>query len=323
MKIRSEFGLIDKIRERVGKAGPPLPEELIMGIGDDAAVYRIPGGRYGIFTADISIESVHFILGMSTLRDIGYKAMAGNISDVAAMGGRPRLAFISLGIPEGMEEEDVLSIYDGMMDAARPTGTVIAGGDTSRSGELIVSIALYGEAETLPVLRSTAREGDRIYLTGSTGRSLAGLEVLKSGDRNLADEYRDLVERHLRPPGRADLTETIMREYGPTSMTDISDGLLSDLGHICTQSGRGFLLERERIPVADALDRYCRGMKRDPWRYVLESGEEYELIFTSPLAESRHREITRIGEITKEGFLLHTGEETVSINLKGYDHFKK
>ncbi len=322
MKIKSEFDLIEKIRERVSLSGMLRPGELICGIGDDAAVYKLEGDRFGIFTTDISIESVHFDMAFTGHYDIGYKSMTGNLSDIAAMGGYPVLALISMGIPAGMDEDCLLLLYDGIIDAGKKWNTVIAGGDLSASDRLVINIAIYGEAvKNRPVYRKGAGIGDRIYVTGSLGGSMAGLEILKSGDSRLLNDFSTLVNRHRRPECRLDLLDTIISKFQPSSMIDISDGLLSELGHIGRKSGRGFILFRDNIPIAENLKKYSLIQKKDPYIFAMNSGEEYELLFTSAGSPGPIDGITLIGEITGGGFMLRSGGGIEEIVTSGFDHF--
>ena len=321
--------MLEKIRRKVEAALPGGGSGLIQSIGDDCAVMPLPGGRLGLLTTDISVESVHFKREYSTPADIGYKAMMGNISDIASMGGRALYALVSLGIPHEEEEEYALGIYDGLLEAASAAGVEVAGGDLSRSPHVVVNIALYGDVdENGIVYRKGAREGDFIYVTGHLGNSRAGLELLSEG-APAEGEYSVLVNGHRRPTARHDIVRDIIAQFSPTSMIDVSDGLLSDLGHLCGAGSVGFSLLSEKIPVTKALDRYARERGRNPLEYALESGEEYELLFTSQkqLATTMSLTIndipvTFIGEIIREGYHLLDSGKINEISVKGYDHFK-
>ncbi len=329
MKIKSEWSLIAQIKKITAvhseKAGG-----LIIGIGDDCAVTEIGSSRLGLFTTDISIENVHFKPDYSSPEDIGYKAMTGNISDIYSMGGYPKLAFISLGIPQYINESFINSLYKGFIEAGKETELAIAGGDTSGAQELIINICLYGEITgEKPILRKNAQKGDTIFVTGTPGASKAGLEILQSGSKDLIDEFPELVKRHRRPEIRHDLIEVIRKRFNPTAMIDISDGLLSDLRHICSESRKGFQLIKKSIPLSEELKRYCRLTKKDPAQFALESGEEFELLFTSSKsAESIGKDtltkygISAIGTIGESGFCIITETGGKNINIKGYEHFK-
>ncbi|HPA72194.1 MAG TPA: thiamine-phosphate kinase [Spirochaetota bacterium] len=302
---------------------------LVKAIGDDCAVVRIPGGKCALLTTDISIEGVHFTREFSPPGDIGWKAMTGNVSDVAAMGGWGRYALVSLGVPADEDEEYVLKVYDGMIEAAAAADVAIAGGDVSRSDRLVISIALYGEAEeTQVVYRSGARPGNHLYVTGRLGGSKAGLELLR--DMGLSRAGREgLIARHRRPVARHDIVRDLLIQFSPTAMIDISDGLLSDLRHICEASSAGFLLRAERIPLEPGLALFAKERGAGALEYALSSGEEYELLFTSEkwLADTMHLAIndipvTLIGEITERGFFVEDASGRKEITVKGYDHFK-
>lgn len=302
---------------------------LAKSIGDDCAVVRLSGGRCALLTTDISIEGVHFNRQFSTPEDIGWKAMTGNISDVTAMGGAGRYALVSLGVPTGEDDEYVLKIYDGMIEAASEAGVVIAGGDISRAMELVINIALYGEAEEGSVVyRSGARAGNYLYVTGHLGASRAGLELLR--DESMPrDGYEGLIARHRRPVARHEIVRDIIAQFSPTAMIDISDGLLSDLRHVCEAGRVGFVLKSRLVPVAPGLARFAGERGRIALDYALTSGEEYELLFASEkwLADTMHLTIndipvTLIGEITGTGYYLEGAEGRKEITVNGYDHFK-
>ncbi|MFC1669767.1 thiamine-phosphate kinase [Spirochaetota bacterium] len=328
--IKSELKLIGKISKLINSKGMPYPEDLVTGIGDDCAVYKINDGKYALFTTDISIESSHFITKQTTPQNIGYKAMTSNISDIAAMGGVPKLAFVSMGIPEHTDEEYILSVYEGMVEAAGKWGTVISGGDTSGAKEIVINIMVYGECQQMPILRNGANTGDTIYVTGTLGDSLAGMGILNSKKNKNKDKHPNLVEKHNRPQCRIDIAGSIVDKFSPTAMIDISDGLLTDLGHICLSSKKGFSLYEDKLPVSEELKKYLEMEKGHPGKFALFSGEEYELLFTSSKKrgdEALHEidgiKITPIGEIVDKKYYLISGEEKNEIEITGFDHFSK
>lgn len=315
--MQSEWDIIRSIKERVGAR--PSTGSPIFGIGDDCAVYTISEGRYGLFSTDISIENVHFDLKYTSYRDAGYRSMSANISDIYAMGGRPVLALVALGLPETMSQKQVDEIYDGLLASASKSGTFIAGGDISRSDKLVISISIYGETSR-PVYRSGAKPGDFIYVTGEPGLSKLGLELLQ-GDRCYGNYIRPVI-KHLTPDPPGELLEIISGEFSPTAMIDISDGLLSDLGHICTESGTGFVIDTDHLPVPAELRKFCGDYNREILDYSLYSGEEYELLFTSSRPESPSESIRLIGRITESGYILKTGGSSREVAISGYDHFR-
>ncbi len=315
--ITGEFKLIESIRERVDRAQGI--SGTITGIGDDCAVYRISHNRYGLFSTDISIENVHFDLSYTSLFDAGFRSMTANISDIYAMGGKPVLALVSIGIPPDFTTEMIQELYDGMLSCAVKHGVFISGGDTSRSRELIINISIYGETDA-PVSRNGASAGERIYVTGNTGLSRLGLEILQNkSDRG---GFSAAMEKHLRPEPRGGLIGSIIEDYQPTSMIDISDGLLIDLGHICDASRCGFELFEDKIPADRELKDFCSSRNLKTTDYSLYSGEEYELLFTTKLEIIDNREITYIGNIVPDGQSLISDGSRITVTIKGYDHFK-
>lgn len=329
MEIKSEQDLIDIIRELIERKGPPAPPGLLRSIGDDCAVFMPEPGVPALVTTDISIESVHFRRDYASAEDIGYKAMIGNVSDIVAMGGSARYAVISCGLTDDLTSGYVRRVYEGMIEAASGAGAHIIGGDLSRSSVLVISVAMYGVAHPSgAVLRSGAAVGDRIFCTGITGDSLAGLEVLNGHDRSLREKYASLVKAHLRPNCRHDIVTEIVQHFSPSAMIDVSDGLLIDLGRICRESGCGFRLFREKIRVSSGLREYCAEKGRDPVEYALRSGEEYQLIFTTSkdLGETMQMNIngvplTCIGEIIESGHLMNISGSDRPVEIQGYDHF--
>lgn len=312
--ITGEFDLIRSIRELLATR-QRVPSAL-SGIGDDCAIYRISEGRYGLFSADMSIEGVHFSFSWCRYYDAGYRSMAANISDIHSTGGKPVHALVSLGIPIYTNADQVLEAYNGMIDCANKHGIVISGGDTVSSEKMIIGISIYGETAA-PVTRSGARPGDYIYLTGSTGMSLLGYEILSTGNRVTA--YPESAAKHLRPEP-FDAIDELRSLYSPTAMIDISDGLLADLNHICEESGCGFELYPENIPVPQEVASYCGRTSTDPLKYLLHSGEEYQMIFTS------HQKIdgqsaSYIGKVIPDGKYIIINDVRTEAGIKGYDHF--
>lgn len=331
MEIKSEWDILAKIKSAIDTRGVRKPPRLIMGIGDDCAVFEVNGDRYGLITTDISIEDRHFRRALSSPQDIGFKAMMSNISDIASMGGAAQYAFISIGIPQSCAEEYVLALYDGMIDAANMAGVALAGGDISKSAHLVLNIALYGEARKRHLTtRSGAKPGDIIYLTGALGDSRAGLEILLSGETSAADRYPALMEKHNRPVARFGIVTEIIQMFNPTSMIDVSDGVLSELWHICEESKCGFRLIEDKIPLSADLRRYAAEKNRGPLDYALHSGEEYELLFTSPKDITRTMSVninkipvTVIGSITEKGFVTVRNSREAEAPISGFDHFRE
>jgi thiamine-monophosphate kinase len=315
--IKSEFKLIDSIKEKLDKTQGL--SDTITGIGDDCAVYRISQGRYGLFSTDVSIENQHFNLKYTSLFNVGYRAMTANISDIYAMGGKPTLALITIGVPKKITHEMISELYDGIATCAVRYKTYIAGGDTSKSETLIVNISIYGETAN-PIYRTGAKGGDRIYMTGNTGLSKLGLLALQK-KYNVVN-FKKSIAKHLKPEPRGDIISKILEEYEPTSMIDISDGLLSDLGHICKMSHCGFELHLNKIPVESEIKKFCDDKKVNTLDYTLYSGEEFELIFTSSKEIIGDANIAYIGDIIPYGYEAVSGDEKTLITTDGFDHFK-
>ena len=291
-----EFGLIDLLKKHQGSGTP-----VVKGIGDDTAVVPLDAKRYLLLTTDMLMEGVHFERKASP-RAIGYKALACSISDIAAMGGRPRYALVSLGVPGSLSWAFVRDLYEGMDTLARKFGVAVVGGDTIKSAKLVINVALTGEANKADVVyRSGARPGDLIFVTGPLGKSLSTGWHLKFVPR--VKEARYLVD-HIKP----------------TSMIDISDGLAADLGHILEESKVGAVLEETKIPRRSGAH----------LRQALYDGEDFELLFTVPrrrvalLHRQKRFSFYPIGEIVprNKGLILRdVSQKLKRITPGGYTHF--
>ncbi len=280
MKLKEigEFGFIDRIRADT----LVRPGNVIKGIGDDCSVFRSTPGLVTLLTTDLLVGGVHFRLERTPPHKLGRKSMAVNLSDVAAMGGTPREALVSVAIPDTVEVETLDAIYDGMKSMAREFGVNLLGGDTTASRDhLVINVALVGEATEREVLyRSGARPGDIIFLTGPVGDSAAGLDILLA-DRSF--EAKDaLLEAHLNPYPHVRAGRIIAGLGVAHSMIDVSDGLAGDVGHICAESRVGAVLEEERIPTTEAFRAYCARFGLDPLPLMLNIGEDYVLAGTAP-----------------------------------------
>jgi len=327
-----EFGLIERIRRSFAKNTFQAP----IGIGDDAAALLCSRGSLLLSTTDMLIEGVHFDLDTTDLFSLGWKSAAVNVSDIAAMGGSPRFGLVALGLPPGITVEQVEEFYRGFGRLAGMHGMVLVGGDTcaSRSG-LIISVTVLGEAKRKEiVVRSGARPGDLVFVTGKLGDSAAGLELLNQGagvrgqgSGGKSQGARRLIEHHLRPVPRVVWGRKIAQAGVASAMIDVSDGLSSDLGHICDESGVGAEIAAERIPLSRELTA-MRGLSRPPLAYALSGGEDYELLFTLPSAKRNKLRSLRIpaqsiGVITKgpERVLIDAQGRRTPLTPSGYDHF--
>jgi thiamine-monophosphate kinase len=331
----TEEELVGVIRKLLSGDSPGVT----LGPGDDAALVEM-GSHLGILTADMLVEGVHFERTTTAPHDLGYKSLAVNVSDVAAMGGSPRYALVSLGLPSDVEAGWVVELYAGLRDAAAEYAVSLVGGDTSRADGVVVSVALTGEvARDRAVRRSGARPGDRVVVTGALGAAAGGLRLAQASPEDVAaaviSEWgRSLISSHVRPVARVGEGQTLA-QAGATAMIDISDGLAIDLGRLCRESGVAAAVELAAIPVAFGLYELKGVVPIDPLEVALQGGEDYELVATLPpeavndaeasLAERFGTQLTEIGEI-REGEGLIAIEEDGSerpMEPAGWDHFAR
>jgi len=310
-----EFGAIRLFQERLAHQDEVSPRPII-GIGDDAAVWRPASGHAAIETTDLLIEEVHFSLTTCSWYDVGWKAMAVNVSDVAAMGGQPRAAFVSAGLRGSMSREDVLALYGGLADCAAQYGLAILGGDTVASPRAAaINVALFGETldESGEVLRrDRARPGDAVAVSGSLGASAA---FLRLG----VDEFR---AAHLRPQPRVALGQQLL-QAGIRCAMDISDGLLADLGKLCAASSVAAAVELTRVPVAP---RVARLLPKKAVELAVTGGEDYELLACGRADVLEAQGMTLVGTIetgTGVGRVLDESGRQVTFGAAGYDAFTK
>jgi len=266
-----EFELLARIRERLPAGGPRTH----LGSGDDAAV-TIPGGATAT-SVDALVDGVHFRREIARPAQIGHKALATALSDLAAMGAEAGEAYVVLGLPPDFGEEESIELLDGMAALAEETGTDLAGGDLTRSSQLFLSITVVGHASSADafVARRGAQAGDALVLSGEIGAAAAGLELLEQGRGDAT-----LAKRQLEPTPRLSAGRALARA-GATAMIDLSDGLGADAMHLATASGVKLEIEAEAVPLAPAAVALSRTMGRDPWR-LLSGGEDYELLACLP-----------------------------------------
>ena len=285
-----EFNLIRALHRRYGRRTPSV----IQGIGDDAAVVTSRAGQWTVLTTDLLTEGVHFDLRTATMADIGFRAAAANLSDIAAMGATPQYVLVALAIPRTGTSRNVHQLYRGMMAACRPHRVELIGGDTSASNNgWFLSLTLIGMVPPRKALfRSGARIGDLLYITGTIGDALAGLRLLNEPPPRtkhdplsaaLSTRHRQfLIGRHLRPTPRVAEGQWLSSHRFATSAIDISDGLSGDLRHICEESHVGAALDLSALPLSPACRAYAASRKLDPVDLALTGGEDYELLFTVP-----------------------------------------
>ena len=333
-----EFDLIDKLAAVIDESNQDAIETLdaqgfrmVRAIGDDAAAWRSPDG-VRVFTSDTMVEGVHFDLKYTPWRDLGWKALATNISDVAAMGCTPSYATVTLGLRGDIPVNGLVELYKGMMELTEKCGGAVVGGDIVKSPVFFISVALEGFARSgasdALLLRDRAQTGDRIAVTGTVGASGAGLKLLMEGaDGSGLASYDFLTGAHNRPMPRVAEGEALAR-LGVRCAMDISDGLVDDLGKLCRASGVGARVHAARIPVDARLratfPSSCLGL-------ALGGGEDYELLFTAPdkvvglAQQSLDMPITVIGEVVEAGqgiAVLDENGEELRVSSGGWDHFR-
>ena len=314
-----EFDLIERYFRRASRR-----HDVLLGIGDDAALLEVPPGRALVAATDTLVEGRHFLPGAPP-RSIGHQSLAVNLSDLAAMGAEPAWALLSLALPEP-EERWLAEFADGFFALADANGVALVGGDTVR-GPLVVTVEVLGFVDAARALkRSGARPGDTLHVSGWPGESAAGLAALLRGG---ADDTSDdpLVRRHLFAQPRIVLGQALAGIA--TSAMDVSDGLLGDLRKLCTASGVGATLELDALPLSEAL--LSRHTPEQCENFALHGGDDYELLFTLPAdclvpgepGAAGLPRLTRIGRITAgDGVRCTRGGVEVAVSGTGYDHFR-
>lgn len=320
------------IIERFRKAFPLRPgSRFRLGIGDDAALFRPSPGKELLLTCDASLEGVHFLRQKHAPDVVAYRALARAVSDIAAMGGRPLCFLLTLALPASLTGRWLDEFLAGLRRAARMFHVKHLGGDTTHNSRIFISITVLGEASRgQAVLRSGARPGDLVCVSGTLGQAQLGLELILKRISHIP-RWRPLLRKHLHPEPRLALGHWLAQHKMATAMIDISDGLSTDLDHICDASGVGARVYADKIPqvrVPDALRR--RGF--DPLTLALHGGEDYELLFTVPprLAGSvprsfRGTRLSFIGEITRQRriTLAHQDGRTQRLSPQGWDPFSR
>jgi thiamine-monophosphate kinase len=330
-----EFGLIDHLNEKVKIKN----DSTLKGIGDDAAVIDA-GDHVKVVTTDLLLEGVHFDLAYAPLPHIGFKAVAVNVSDIAAMNAIPKQITVSIALSNRFSVEAVDALYSGIRAACDHYGVDLVGGDTtaSRSG-LVISITAIGEAQKEQITyRNGAKENDILCVTGDLGGALVGLQILEREKQAFLanpdmrpdlEKYTIVTGRQLKPDARMDIIHEL-RELGvvPTSMMDISDGLASEIFHICKSSNVGATIYEDKLPIDKQTFDTAVELNLDPITCVLNGGEDYELLFTIDQKDfaklEKHPDVHFIGHITKpeEGkFLVTKSGTAASIKAQGWKHF--
>jgi thiamine-monophosphate kinase len=339
-----EFPLID----RIARIASVEREDVIVGIGDDVAVLD-PGGvptaggeDWILAKVDCQVEGVHYLKEVISPRQIGRRALVINLSDIASIGGQPLYALVSLALPDDTEVAWVDELYHGLREEGDRYGVVVVGGNMARSpGGAFIDVFVLGRVRRDQVLlRSGAHPGDSVLVSGWLGESAAGLQLVLDPTiqvAGLTDEERErLLDRHFTPTPRLREAQAIARTGMATSAIDLSDGLSSDVGHICERSGVGVRLWAERLPISPATRSVAHEIGKEPWQLAIEGGEDYELCFTAPAAEAEvlaaavvqetGTPVSIVGEILPldkgRRLILENGREG-PLEARGWQHWKK
>jgi thiamine-monophosphate kinase len=331
-----EFALIERLSEKVQVRN----SDTVRGIGDDAAVLRADEGQLVLISSDMLLEGIHFDLTYMPLQHLGYKAVAVNVSDIAAMNGIPKQVTVNLGLSNRFSVEAVEAIYDGIKAAADDYHIDVVGGDTTSSASgLVISVSILGTAsEKEVVYRSNAKQSDILCVTGDLGAAYMGLQVLEREKQEFLvnpdmqpqlDKYEYVVGRQLRPKARMDIVHEL-RSLGvvPTSMIDVSDGLASDLFHICKSSGLGACIYEDKLPVYEKTFDVVAEFGLDTNTAALNGGEDYELLFT--VSQKDYEKIENVDDIHVIGYMHEADKGKVMVTAKdnvielkaqGWKHF--
>lgn len=328
-----EFGLIDHLTKKFEVKNPAT----LKGIGDDAAVLDF-GNKKVVVSTDLLIEGVHFDLAYMPLKHLGYKAVVANLSDICAMNAKPTQITVSVAVSSRFPLEALEELFDGIAIASEVYQVEVIGGDTTSSQKgLIISITALGEANIEDIVyRDGAKENDLIVVTGDIGAAYMGLQVLEREKQVFQvnpnsqpdlESYTYLIERQLKPEARTDIRELLEKlEVKPTSMIDISDGLSSEIMHICKQSNRGCSIYEEKLPLDPQLISVCEEFNIDSTTVAINGGEDYELLFTIALEDfdkiKANPNLTVIGHINKETEGMHLitrANQKIELKARGWN----
>lgn len=333
--MANEFAFIERVRNEAARRTSP-DGSLILGIGDDAAVWRTRDGFENLITVDLLVEDIDFRRDYAVARLLGHKALAVSLSDIAAMGARPRFSLLTLAIPSGFDDRFWSKFFDGYFALAARCGVQLAGGDISTSPDrfaidsIVIGECIRGQA----VRRAGAQPGDVIYVTGAIGSSVAGLELLKRGarvDQTVDDLVQSALMAHLCPEPRTQFGAMIGELQLAHAMIDISDGFGQDLAHICEMSDTSAVIDFDAVPVASEVSLIC-GDREKAFAFASGGGEDFELLIAADgvrepelmdAASACGVPITRIGEIIEARdsrlCLRRDGKQTPMI-VRGYEH---
>jgi thiamine-monophosphate kinase len=335
-----ERAIVAHIRRRL----PVPPSSLIVAVGDDAAVAMPGRGALQVLTTDALVEGVHFERRFSSLADVGYKAIAVNASDVAAMGGSPTFALLSLMLPVGTVMAQIDALLDGALEMAAVARLHIVGGNVTRSpGPLVVDVALTGDVRPRRILaRGGGRPGDALYVTGTIGAATAGLDWLRTAsetgpvtdapaDDTAKDHISDCVQRHRRPQPRLRIGALLGRTRAASACIDLSDGLADGVTQIAEASGTGAVIDAAALPIHPAAHSWFSARGQDAVTCALSGGDDYELLFSvkpksagrlrGVVREARAVPVTRIGELTRDRSIVLNRDGRLESLPPGFAHF--
>jgi thiamine-monophosphate kinase len=309
--------------ERLARWVPP--GAAVLGIGDDAAVVDVSEGASVVATADALVEGVHFRWDWSRPPDVGHKSVTANVSDLAAMGARPRWLLVTICAPPSTSEDTLRDLYGGIAAACADYGTELVGGDTVRAETFVIAVTALGEISADPLRRSGAKSGDALAVTGPLGRAAAGLNLLLSQDPKKVspEDALTCMQAHTRPIARV-AEGLALRDSGVHAAIDISDGLASDVRRLAQASGLGAEIDADRLPVAPETRRIAEARGWDAERMVLGGGEDYELLVALPPDQlaSVDVDLIEIGRVVTDGVWLVRDGRREAMDAEGWDHFK-
>jgi thiamine-monophosphate kinase len=335
-----EFGLIGRMKTVLGTSDD---EDVLAGIDDDAAVYRIGDGRVHVLTTDALIEAIHFDRSFTPMEYLGFKAMSVNVSDVVAMNARPRYATVALGLPNNVSVEMVEALYRGLRRGAEAYGLTVVGGDTTAARFTTLAVTVVGEADEDDVVyRGGAQPGDVLCVTGDLGAAYAGLKIMLEQRQALQHKqergedfepdlsaYQYVIQRQLAPLARIEtIKDWAERGVCPHALIDVSDGLASEVHHLSEQSACGALLHAATIPIAPETRRVADHFAEDVDTYALFGGEDYELLFALPeraLDKLDPQSFVVVGQMTQPGDEVEVATpdgETIPLDFGGFQHFR-
>lgn len=314
--MHDEFAKIDWLKKRFEKENVGF-SELIVGIGDDAAVIDL-GARPTIVTVDAQVEGTHFRRDLICSREIGSRAVIAAASDIWAMASIPSGAVIALTLPDAFTDADFQELIEGIAEASRLTGARIIGGNLSHGDSLSITTTVFGLPTERAITRSGAQPSERVFVTGDLGAAALGLAILEAGASDLKNA-QSFVDRWRRPPVHGRVVRELARSA--TSLIDISDGCLQDLQHVCAASGVGATIQASDLPTAPGYRELCATLGLDPVELALTGGEDYELLFTAPADAAIPA--TSIGEIVmrRDVQVLDDEGRPIRFERPGYRHF--